>query len=84
MTINGDPLFSPVINQLINYPNDLFFSSTAKDELVRQMARLKPVAAGLQKQRDLAPLEAWAEAAPWLSSGGSIWVERASPQSSWG
>jgi len=32
------------------------------DELVRQMARLKPVAAGLQKQRDLAPLEAWAEA----------------------
>jgi len=43
------------------------------------MARLKPVAAGLQKQRDLAPLEAWAEAAPWLSSGGSIWVERASP-----
>lgn len=51
-----------------------FQSSTPQDEMVRQMARLKPVAVGLQKQRDLMPLQAWAEAAPWLSdevaSGG--------------
>lgn len=32
------------------------------DEMVRQMARLKPVAVGLQRQRDMAPIESWAEA----------------------
>ena len=41
-----------------------FHQHQSKDELVRQLGRIKPIALGLQKLRNLSPIEAYAEADP--------------------
>ena len=40
---------------------------SSQEALLLEAHRVRPVAVALQKQQKIGPLEAWAEAVPWLN-----------------